>query len=47
MKSCAPSATTWVPPGNAGGVQGVFIDPETGALAGGADPRRDGHAISW
>ena len=36
-----------VPPGNAGGVQGVFIDPETGALAGGADPRRDGHAISW
>ena len=36
-----------VPPGNAGGVQGVYIDPETGALAGGADPRRDGHAISW
>ena len=36
-----------VKPGNAGGVQGVYIDPETGALAGGADPRRDGHAITW
>ena len=36
-----------VPPGNAGGVQGVYRDPETGALAGGADPRRDGHALTW
>ena len=34
-------------PGNAGAVQGVYVDPETGSLAGGADPRRDGHAISW
>lgn len=34
-------------PGNPGGVQAVYIDPETGALAGGSDPRRDGHAIAW
>ena len=34
-------------PGNPGGVQGVFRDAETGALAGGSDPRRDGHAIAW
>ena len=36
-----------VKPGNAGGVQGVYVDPETGALAAGADPRRDGHALTW
>ena len=36
-----------VPPGNAGGVQGVYVDPESGALAAGADPRRDGHALTW
>jgi gamma-glutamyltranspeptidase/glutathione hydrolase len=35
------------PPGNLGGVQGVYIDPESGALGGGSDPRRDGHAIAW
>ncbi len=35
------------PPGNAGGVQGVAIDAESGALMGGSDPRRDGHAIAW
>ena len=34
-------------PGNLGGVQGVYRDAETGALAGGSDPRRDGHAIAW
>jgi gamma-glutamyltranspeptidase/glutathione hydrolase len=34
-------------PGNPGGVQAVYIDQETGALAGGSDPRRDGHAIAW
>jgi gamma-glutamyltranspeptidase/glutathione hydrolase len=34
-------------PGNAGAVQGVYVHPETGTLAGGADPRRDGHAIAW
>ncbi len=36
-----------VDPGNPGGVQAVYQDPETGALAGGSDPRRDGHAIAW
>lgn len=36
-----------VPPGNAGAVQGVYVDPENGTFAGGADPRRDGHAIAW
>jgi gamma-glutamyltranspeptidase/glutathione hydrolase len=35
-----------VPPGNAGAVQGVYIDPDTGTFAGGADPRRDGHAVA-
>jgi gamma-glutamyltranspeptidase len=36
-----------VPPGNAGAVQGVLVDSESGAVAGGSDPRRDGHAIAW
>ena len=36
-----------VEPGNMGGVQGVYRDAETGTLAGGSDPRRDGHAIAW
>jgi gamma-glutamyltranspeptidase/glutathione hydrolase len=30
-----------------GGGQGIFRDPESGALMGGADPRRDGYAIGW
>jgi gamma-glutamyltranspeptidase/glutathione hydrolase len=30
-----------------GGAQGILVDPETGALSGGADPRRDGYAIGW
>jgi gamma-glutamyltranspeptidase/glutathione hydrolase len=30
-----------------GGAQGILIDPETGALSGGGDPRRDGYAIGW
>ena len=30
-----------------GGGQGILIDPETGALSGGADPRRDGYALGW
>lgn len=34
-------------PGNAGGVQGVTIDPESGVFSGGSDPRRDGHAVAW
>ena len=28
-----------------GGAQGIVVDAETGALMGGADPRRDGYAI--
>lgn len=28
-----------------GGAQGIAVDPESGALMGGADPRRDGYAI--
>jgi gamma-glutamyltranspeptidase/glutathione hydrolase len=30
-----------------GGVHAIMIDPETGALAGAADPRRDGQAIGY
>jgi gamma-glutamyltranspeptidase / glutathione hydrolase len=30
-----------------GGGQGVTRDPASGALAGGADPRRDGYAMAW
>lgn len=30
-----------------GGGQGVWVDPLGGALAGGADPRRDGYAMGW
>ena len=30
-----------------GGAQGIVIDPETGELHGGADPRRDGKAIGY
>ncbi len=30
-----------------GGVQGILIDSQTGALFGGADPRRDGAAIGY
>ena len=29
-----------------GGMQGVAIDPATGALTGGADPRRDGYVAT-
>jgi gamma-glutamyltranspeptidase/glutathione hydrolase len=35
------------PPGNLGSVQGVYIDPDSGALIGGSDPRRDGHPLAW
>lgn len=34
---------TWI----VGGMHGIFRDPETGVLIGGADPRRDGAAIGW
>jgi len=30
-----------------GGGQGVFVDPKSGTLMGGADPRRDGYAMGW
>ncbi|MBI4572464.1 MAG: gamma-glutamyltransferase [candidate division NC10 bacterium] len=30
-----------------GGGQGVWVDPVSGAMAGGADPRRDGYATGW
>ena len=30
-----------------GGGQGVSVDPASGTLAGGADPRRDGYAMAW
>jgi gamma-glutamyltranspeptidase/glutathione hydrolase len=30
-----------------GGYQAVFIDPRTGVLMGGSDPRKDGLAIGW
>jgi len=30
-----------------GGYQAVFIDPKTGVLMGGSDPRKDGLAIGW
>jgi gamma-glutamyltranspeptidase/glutathione hydrolase len=30
-----------------GGGQGVWVDPASGTLAGGADPRRDGYAMGW
>jgi len=30
-----------------GGFQGVLIDPDTGVLMGGSDPRKDGVALGW
>ena len=30
-----------------GGGQGVMVDPDSGALMAGADPRRDGYALAW
>ena len=30
-----------------GGGQGVWVDPVSSAIAGGADPRRDGYAMGW
>ena len=34
-------------PGMFGGYQAIMIDPRTGALAGGSDPRKDGAAMGW
>jgi gamma-glutamyltranspeptidase/glutathione hydrolase len=33
--------------GSMGGYQAVMIDPKTGVLMGGSDPRKDGLAIGW
>ncbi len=30
-----------------GGGHGIMVDPDSGALLGGADPRRDGFALGW
>jgi gamma-glutamyltranspeptidase/glutathione hydrolase len=30
-----------------GGMQGIYRDPDSGVLMGGADPRRDGYAVGW
>ncbi|MDH4107931.1 MAG: gamma-glutamyltransferase [Gammaproteobacteria bacterium] len=30
-----------------GGMNAIMIDPETGVLMGGADPRREGYVIAW
>jgi gamma-glutamyltranspeptidase/glutathione hydrolase len=34
---------TWL----VGGMHGIYRDPETGIMLGGADPRRDGYAVGW
>ena len=34
-------------PGVYGGFQGILIDPKSGVLMGGSDPRKDGLAIGW
>ena len=35
----------WSP--TVGGAQGIMVDPETGAMMGGADPRRDGYVLGF
>src|SRR4029078_2170837 len=35
------------PSGAFGGYQGIMLDPRTGVLMGGSDPRKDGLAIRW
>jgi gamma-glutamyltranspeptidase/glutathione hydrolase len=45
LKSKGHKTTT--SPGMFGGYQAIMIDPKTGALFGGSDPRKDGCAIGW
>jgi gamma-glutamyltranspeptidase / glutathione hydrolase len=45
LKSKGHKTTT--SPGMFGGYQAIMIDPKTGALSGGSDPRKDGCAIGW
>ena len=39
--------TVTVSVGAFGGFQGIMVDPRTGVLMGGSDPRKDGLAIGW
>jgi len=34
-------------PGEFGGYQAIMIDPDTGVLLGGSDPRKDGCVAAW
>jgi gamma-glutamyltranspeptidase/glutathione hydrolase len=36
-----------ISPGMFGGYQAIMIDPKTGVLSGGSDPRKDGCALGW
>ncbi len=36
-----------VPPWSFGSESAVLLDPESGVLYGGSDPRRDGYAVGW